>query len=140
MIACKVAEIVVLGLGITAILLGNVYLMFVVLFLLGGQAAIFITSKLGAIPELVRGDKIASANGVINMASMAAIIIGTFAGGVLYDHTGPLGVEQLVDFGRRRCWAWPSCGLITSFHRPLAQCKPRPADSLEPRRADGRAT
>ena len=54
MVACKAAEIVVIGLGLGAILLGNVPLMFVMLFILGGQATMFITSKLGAIPEIVR--------------------------------------------------------------------------------------
>ena len=93
-VCCKVAEILVLSLGVTAIVLGNVYLMFVVLFLLGGQASLLITSKLGAIPELVRSEKIASANGLINMVSMAAIIIGTIAGGVLYDRTGPVGRDH----------------------------------------------
>jgi acyl-[acyl-carrier-protein]-phospholipid O-acyltransferase/long-chain-fatty-acid--[acyl-carrier-protein] ligase len=94
MVVCKIAEIAIIAGGMAAILLGNVYLMFVVLFLLGGQAAIFITSKLGAIPELVRRDKIASANGIINMASMAAIIIGSLAGGILYDRTGPVGTND----------------------------------------------
>ena len=73
MIVCKVLEIVVLSLGITAILLGNVSLMFVVLFLLGGQAATFVTSKLGSDSRMVRTDKLASANGVINMASMGPL-------------------------------------------------------------------
>jgi acyl-[acyl-carrier-protein]-phospholipid O-acyltransferase / long-chain-fatty-acid--[acyl-carrier-protein] ligase len=90
-VVCKVVEVVVLSLGITAILLENVYLMFVVLFLLGGQASVLIPSKLGAIPELVRSEKIAAANGLINMVSMVAIIVGTLAGGVLYDWTGPVG-------------------------------------------------
>lgn len=94
MVICKAAEIVILSLGIVSILLGNAYLMFLVLFLLGGQASVFITSKLGAIPELVRSDKIASANGIINMVSMVAIILGSLAGGVLYDWTGPHGTNN----------------------------------------------
>ncbi len=94
MVVCKAVEIVVLCLGIAAILTGNAYLMFVVLFLLGVQASMFITSKLAAIPELVRADQISSANGLINMVSMCGIILGTFLGGVLYDHTGRLGVEN----------------------------------------------
>ena len=53
-VVCKAAEIVVLALGVASILLGNAYLMFLVLFLLGGQATMFATSKLGAIPEFVR--------------------------------------------------------------------------------------
>ena len=94
MIACKAVELAVLGLGIAAILLQNAYLMFAVLFLLGGQSTVFITSKLGGIPETVGSDKIAAANGVINMASMAAIILGTVLGGVLYDCTGPQGLKN----------------------------------------------
>jgi len=94
MVACKVVEIVVLCFGIVAILAGNAYLMFVVLFLLGGQSALFITSKLGAIPEIVRGEKISAANGIIGMASMAAIILGCVAGSVLYDWTAPDGRQN----------------------------------------------
>ena len=52
MIACKGAEIVVISLGVAAIAVGNVPLMFLMLFILGGQAMMFITSKLGAIPEI----------------------------------------------------------------------------------------
>ena len=65
-----------LGVGLLAIHLGNVPLMFVTLFILGGQAMMFITSKLGAIPEIVRSDKISAANGLINMVSMSGIILG----------------------------------------------------------------
>ncbi|MEN6406017.1 MAG: MFS transporter [Thermoguttaceae bacterium] len=95
MIVCKAIEAPVLCLGLAAIWLENAHLMFVVLFLLGGQAMMFITSKLGAIPEIVRSEKIASANGLINMVSMVAIITGSVAGGVLYDHTGPIGKNGL---------------------------------------------
>ena len=91
MVACKAAEIVVVGLGVAAIGVGSVPLMFIVLFLLGGQSTLFITSKLGAIPEIVRSEKIAAANGLINMVSMAAIIIGTVAGNWLYVLTEPAG-------------------------------------------------
>lgn len=94
MVACKVAEIVVVGLGIAAILSGSVALMFVMLFVLGGQAMMFITSKLGAIPEIVRSEKISAANGLINMVSMAAIILGCVAGNCLYEQTKPAGQER----------------------------------------------
>jgi acyl-[acyl-carrier-protein]-phospholipid O-acyltransferase / long-chain-fatty-acid--[acyl-carrier-protein] ligase len=90
-VACKVAEIVVIALGVVAILVGSVPLMFVMLFVLGGQAMMFSTAKLGAIPEIVRSEKIASANGLISMVSMAAIILGCVAGNWLYDQTRPAG-------------------------------------------------
>jgi len=67
MVACKAAEIGLALLGIAAIRMGSVPLMFLTLFLLGGQSMLFITSKLGAIPEMVRSDRIAAANGLINI-------------------------------------------------------------------------
>jgi acyl-[acyl-carrier-protein]-phospholipid O-acyltransferase / long-chain-fatty-acid--[acyl-carrier-protein] ligase len=114
MVACKVAEIAVISLGVVAILAENVPLMFVMLFILGGQAMMFITSKFGAIPELVRSDKISAANGLINMVSMSAIIVGAVAGNWLYDQT---------KLARRECWWYYAsallgvavCGWITSL-------------------------
>jgi acyl-[acyl-carrier-protein]-phospholipid O-acyltransferase/long-chain-fatty-acid--[acyl-carrier-protein] ligase len=119
MVVCKLAEIVVVALGVMAILAGSLPGMFLVLFILGGQAMMFITSKLGAIPEIVRSEKISAANGLINMVSMAAIIIGTVAGNWLYTLTQPAG--------QHRWWlsagallGVATCGLITSlFIRPL---------------------
>ena len=124
MVACKAAEIVVIGLGIASILLGSVWGMFLMLFILGTQATMFITSKLSAIPEIVRSDKIAAANGVINMVSMAAIIIGMVAGNWLYDQTKPAG--------QGHWWIYAAallgvavCGLVTSlFIGPLRAANP----------------
>ncbi len=125
MVACKAAELAVIGLGVVAILIGSVPLMFVTLFILGGQAMMFITSKLGAIPEIVRSDKIASANGLINMASVSAIILGAVAGNWLADLTAPAG--------QKNWWLYAAallgvafCGLLTSlFVEPLRPANPK---------------
>jgi len=87
MIACKVAEIFTMIFGVAAILLGNVYGMFFVLFLMGFQAACFSPSKYGSIPEMVPESRISAANGVIGLTTMLAIILGTWAGGLLYEAT-----------------------------------------------------
>ena len=97
MIGCKVAEIVVMILGVGVILSGNIYLMLGVLFLMGGQSAFFSPSKYGSIPEIVRPDRISAANGVIGMTTMAAIILGALAGGVLYDATTPPSILIVDD-------------------------------------------
>lgn len=114
MLTCKAAELAVVGLGVAAIYFDSIPLMFVMLFILGGQAMMFITSKLGAIPEIVRSDKISEANGLINMVSMTAIIIGSVAGSWLYDQTKLARQEQW--------WLYASallgvavCGFITSL-------------------------
>ncbi len=90
MIGCKVAEIVVMALGIVVILSGNIYLMLVVLFLMGAQSTMFSPSKYGSIPEIVRPEYISSANGLIGMTTMVACILGVWAGNVLYTLTTAL--------------------------------------------------
>ena len=137
MVDCKAAEIVVIGLGIAAILLGSVSWMFVMLFILGSQATMFITSKLGAIPEIVRSDKIAAANGVINMVSMAAIIIGTVAGNWLYAPDQARRPRALVDFRRGPVGRGGVRTDHQPVHRPAPARRSGPADPLESRRADG---
>ena len=86
-IGCKVAEIVIMLLGIVAILSGSISLMLTVLFFMGAQSAIFSPSKFGCIPEIVRHDRISAANGWVGMTTMFAVILGTVAGGYLYSWT-----------------------------------------------------
>ena len=87
MIGAKVAEIVVMVLGILVILTGQFYVMLFVLFLMGAQSTMFSPSKYGSIPEIVREDRISAANGLIGMSTMFACILGAVAGGYLYDWT-----------------------------------------------------
>ncbi|MFH1919524.1 MAG: acyl-[ACP]--phospholipid O-acyltransferase [Planctomycetota bacterium] len=89
MIGCKVAEIVVMILGVLVILSGNLYVMLFVLFLMGAQSAMFSPSKYSSIPEIVRPDRISAANGLIGMTTMFAIILGSVAGNVLFAWTTP---------------------------------------------------
>ncbi len=53
-VACKVAEVVIMAFAVLAIVIGNVYLMFAVVALIGSQAALFGPAKLGSIPEMLR--------------------------------------------------------------------------------------
>ncbi len=125
MVVCKAAELLVISLGIGTILLGNVPLMFLMLFILGGQAMMFITSKLGAIPEIVRSDKIAAANGLINMVSMTAIILGSVAGNCLYAETKPGGQENWWMYAAALMGV-AVCGFLTSlFVQPLPAANPQ---------------
>jgi len=90
-VGCKVAELVILILGVATILSGNLWLMFGVVFLLGSQSALFGPSKFGSIPEIVRPDRISAANGLIGMTTVVAIVIGSIGGACLYELTAPLG-------------------------------------------------
>jgi acyl-[acyl-carrier-protein]-phospholipid O-acyltransferase/long-chain-fatty-acid--[acyl-carrier-protein] ligase len=91
----KVAEIVVMGMGMVAFLLypyfGYTGLM-VVLFLMGAQSAFFGPSKYGILPELFRVSDLPRANGIIMMTTFLAILFGTVSAGLLGD--------QLIDPSR----------------------------------------
>ncbi len=93
-IGCKVAEVVLMILGVASILQGNIYLMFGVLTLMGAQAALFSPAKMSSVPEIVRADRLSAANGLIGLTTILAVIGGTVAGGVLYALTGTRGVEH----------------------------------------------
>ncbi|MHB1034165.1 MAG: acyl-[ACP]--phospholipid O-acyltransferase [Pirellulales bacterium] len=94
-VACKVAEIVIVFMGIAAIWLGNLYGLFVVVALLGSQAALFGPSKLGALPEILRPEKLSAANGLAGLTTVIAVILGTVAGNYLYQWTQPEGLGHL---------------------------------------------
>ncbi|NUQ64895.1 MAG: MFS transporter [Pirellulales bacterium] len=94
MVGCKAAEVVIMALGVAAVLSGNIYLIFGVLFVMGSHSAIFGPSKYGSIPELVRADRISTANGLIGMTTIVAIVMGTLTAGFLHSATQPLGREN----------------------------------------------
>jgi len=101
-VGCKVAEIVIMTLGVLAIGPGrqwlpdplNLYVMFAVVALMGSQSALFGPSKMGIIPELVLPDKISSANGLVGLTTVVAVVTGTIAGGLLYTH---IDLDSLTD-------------------------------------------
>jgi acyl-[acyl-carrier-protein]-phospholipid O-acyltransferase / long-chain-fatty-acid--[acyl-carrier-protein] ligase len=123
-VSCKVAEIILMILGVIVILHGNVWLMFCTLFLMGSHSAIFGPSKYGSIPEIVRVERISAANGLIGMTTILAIVLGTVGAGYLYEWTKPLG--------QTNSWLWAStivsvavAGLLTSLPiRRLANANP----------------
>jgi len=101
-VGCKFAEIIIMALGVAAILAGNIYLMFGLVFLMGAQSALFSPAKLGSIPELVRPDRITAANGLFGLTTVLAIVLGTVAGNTLYAVTTPDGHAGLP--GHHQWW------------------------------------
>src|SRR4029078_11275611 len=93
---CKVAEIAIMALAIVAILVGNIHFMFVVVALIGSQAALFGPAKLGSIPEMLSPSKISSANGMIGLTTVIAVVIGSGVGNwlSLESVTGKYGQER----------------------------------------------
>ncbi|MFM8729227.1 MAG: MFS transporter, partial [Planctomycetaceae bacterium] len=81
----KVAEVLLVAVGAWSIQASSVPLMFLILFLIGAQAAFIGTAKLGIIPEIVRRADISAANGWSGLATLGGVILGTVAGYGLAD-------------------------------------------------------
>jgi acyl-[acyl-carrier-protein]-phospholipid O-acyltransferase/long-chain-fatty-acid--[acyl-carrier-protein] ligase len=95
-VLCKVAEIVIMALGIGAFLvygrLGigttTIGVLVGVLFLMGAQSAFFGPGKYGILPELLRERDLPAANGLMIMTMFLAIIFGTALAGLLLEWFG----------------------------------------------------
>jgi 1-acyl-sn-glycerol-3-phosphate acyltransferase len=94
-VACKIAEIVVMSIGMLAVLSGSLVFLMITVFLMGAQSALFAPSKVGTIPELLDEDKISTGNGWFNLSSLTATIIGMLVGAWLADLAGKTGMENL---------------------------------------------
>ncbi len=75
----KAAEALLLILAAPALAAGNVTALLVLLFLMGVHSAFFGPIKFAILPELVSDADLSSANGLVQMTSFGAIVLGTAA-------------------------------------------------------------
>ena len=83
MVVTKVFEIGAMSLAFWVLPSSSYGLMLVVLFLMATQSAFFSPAKYGILPELLPTTDLSRANGLLEMTTFSAIIIGTALGGVL---------------------------------------------------------
>src|SRR5580658_6154242 len=81
---CKVAELLLMLLGIVAVLSGSITFLFVVVGLMGAQSALFSPSRYGAIAEIVHPNRLAKGNGWMGMVMIVSSAMGCLAGNELY--------------------------------------------------------
>jgi acyl-[acyl-carrier-protein]-phospholipid O-acyltransferase/long-chain-fatty-acid--[acyl-carrier-protein] ligase len=85
LIVTKSLEIVAATLGLVAFAFGHLQLTYVVLFLIAVQATFFSPAKYGILPEMLPDRDLSRANGVLEMSTFVAIVLGTAVGGYLFD-------------------------------------------------------
>ncbi|MCA9016414.1 MAG: MFS transporter, partial [Planctomycetaceae bacterium] len=88
-VSCKVAEIIIMVLGILAVQVGNIYLLFFIVALMGCQSALFGPAKFGSIPEMLRDNRLSKGNGVMGLITVVSSALGFIAGNYLYHVTQP---------------------------------------------------
>ncbi len=113
MIAVKVFEVCSMALGYLAISSGHIGFMLVIPFLMGLHSTFFSPAKYGILPEILPERDLSRANGLLEMTTFMAIILGTTLGGLLYKHwAGQPGLLNLV------LVAVAVVGLMSSFGIP----------------------
>lgn len=79
----KLGEIAIMAVGAVALLADNLPLLIAVLFLMGAQSTFFGPVKYSILPQQLRDDELVGGNGLVEMGTFLAILLGTIAGGVL---------------------------------------------------------
>jgi len=88
-VGAKIAELIVMILGLGALMQGNIWPILFVLFFMGMQSAFFGPSKYGILPEILKENELSQGNGLMQMWTYAAIILGQAAGGYFVHMTSP---------------------------------------------------
>ena len=96
LIAIKVFEIFAMGLGFFAFFVDRMEPMLTVVFLMGLHSTFFSPAKYGILPEMLPEKDLSRGNGLLEMSTFMAIILGTAFGGTIYeawkDRLGWIGV------------------------------------------------
>lgn len=126
MIWTKFAEIIIMSAGFWLACRHALYGLLIVLFAMGSQSAFFSPAKYGFLPE-TRSGSLSRANGLTQLFTFLAIIIGGWAGGMISDFFGnqPAG-------GFAFCVLFAAAGTLTSlFITPTSPGNPRAVFRLE---------
>ncbi|MEK6790917.1 MAG: MFS transporter [Deltaproteobacteria bacterium] len=84
LIVTKSFEIVAAVFGTFALLSGKIEYMLVTLFLMATHSTFFSPAKYGILPEMLPEKELSRANGVLEMSTFLAIILGTAAGTFMF--------------------------------------------------------
>lgn len=79
----KLFEIAIMGVALAAFLNNSVYLLIALLFLMGVQSTLFGPVKYGILPQMLRDEELVGGNGLVEMGTFVAILLGTVLAGSL---------------------------------------------------------
>lgn len=85
----KIAEIPIVAIAGVGLWMGQLYITLIAFICMSIQSTIFSPAKYGMIPELVKSTELSRANGMINMLTNIAIIVGTMIAGPVSDRFFP---------------------------------------------------
>jgi acyl-[acyl-carrier-protein]-phospholipid O-acyltransferase / long-chain-fatty-acid--[acyl-carrier-protein] ligase len=84
LVAVKVCEIVIMFLVLVAFFIGHIQFMLASVFLMGVHSTFFSPAKYGILPEMLPESELSRGNGLLEMSTFIAIILGTSVGGAVF--------------------------------------------------------
>jgi acyl-[acyl-carrier-protein]-phospholipid O-acyltransferase / long-chain-fatty-acid--[acyl-carrier-protein] ligase len=85
LVAVKFFEIFAMALGLAAFFVDRMEPMLAVVFLMGLHSTFFSPAKYGILPEMLPEKDLSRGNGLLEMSTFMAIILGTSFGGAIYE-------------------------------------------------------
>ena len=79
----KLLEIVIMIAAAIGFYMGNIPLLIGLLFLMGTQSTLFGPIKYGILPQHLKEEELVGGNGLVEMGTFLAILLGTMTGGIL---------------------------------------------------------
>ncbi len=86
-------EIVIMSVAAVGFLMENMPLLLVALFGTGLQSALFGPVKYSILPSVLKPEELTGGNGLVEMGTSISILIGMFAGGLIFELAGSYGPE-----------------------------------------------
>jgi len=110
LVSVKICEIGIMFFALAAFLIGHVQFMLAAVFFMGLHSAFFSPAKYGILPEMLPESELSRGNGLLEMSTFIAIILGTSVGGAVF------GVwKQNLPFIGLLMTAIAVLGTLTSF-------------------------
>lgn len=111
----KFLEVVIMALAAVALLFKSLWVLIALLFLMGMQSSIFGPVKYAILPQHLDKSELVGGNGMVEMGTFLAILLGTVVGGLLIAVTGygPILVAAAVVAIALAGW-WVAQGVPTA--------------------------
>lgn len=104
----KIAEIVIMAGAAAGFYLESIGLLMVILFLMGAQSTFFGPLKYSILPQHLQQDELIAGNGLIEMGTFLAILLGTIFGGLFVLSRGGIHTVSALVVGIAALGWWAS--------------------------------
>ena len=84
LVAVKICEIVIMLFVLAAFFIGHIQFMLASVFFMGVHSTFFSPAKYGILPEMLPESELSRGNGLLEMSTFIAIILGTSVGGAVF--------------------------------------------------------